>query len=361
MTSEGNLPIEHDDHLIPIPDINMWNETMAGMFVDPRSGWSGIFYLGRWWAKPTMLRAMIGLFGPGDRAIFVRNYGQSEDEKIATGGGLRMAPTGEGGIRYTYSGPSDVRRQSAASREGVGIGPLSLLDLEFDFVPSFAPWSLHSGGHAGPDGKDVFFQAGHVEQIGLMSGRFCLDGEVVEISNAYGVRDHSRGPRSFDRHHSHDWINARFESGWGFCAFRAMVVDEADHVANAAVIFRDGRQFPATMRSSRKLLEPGTDIWAPIDFALEADGLGTFDITVERLWTLWQISLFNRADVAFGPPLARTSRQDAMWNVEQNGLFICNGEQGVGRVERSNRDIELDQRWLSMCEPRLLDFGQSRN
>lgn len=352
MSAKYSNVIGDDDHLVTeLPGVPMWNETMAGMFNDPKTSISACLYLGRWWGEPTMLRQMIAFLLPGDRALFSKNYGRPTNPPVASAGGFTMEPLGDGRIRYSYDGPMDLRKQSEVASNGLGTGPTVRVTFEFIFSSDMPIWDLHATDPH-DDHQDLMFPGGHMEQLGRISGTLSFEGETHIIDAAPTIRDHSRGVRNWSTHQSHVWINGQFPSGWGFCCFRASIVGKPGFALNSAALFKDGRIYGATIETEG-LTRPGSDIWAPFDIVLKPEGLDPITITVANMWQNYQLGMFEPADLYWGVPTCGPHPK-AAWSNEQSGEFRCNGEVGYGHVERCNRDIVVDAHWRSMCTPEKL-------
>lgn len=345
MTNAAPLSIGQDDYLADAPDTPLWNEAMAVMIADAATGITACLYVSRWWREPTVLRHMISIMLPGDRALFSRNYGRSPDGRLASIAGLTMQPLGDGRIRYTFDGPMDDRTQSETSQHGLGTGPTERVRFDLIFSSDLPVWELKSpGGHA-----DTLFPGGHAEQLGQTNGLIHIGDETHELKDASTCRDHSRGVRNWSTHHSHVWLNAQFESGWGFCSFRSSTVGQAGYSLNAGVLFKDGESFPATIETEG-LIRPGSDIWAPFDIRLVPQGHDPIEMHVARMWNCGQFGVYAPGDLYWGVPTGAPDPR-AFWTLEQSGEYHALGEVGTGRVERCHSEILVDDHWRGMCTP----------
>jgi len=347
MAKYSNI-IGDDDYLVSeVPDVPLWNETLAVMFADPKTSVSALFYLGRWWGKPTTLRQMLAFLLPGDRALYIKNYGPPQQGKVPSAAGLTMEPLGDGRIHLTFDGPMELRKQSDVARYGMGTGPTVRAEVDMIFSSTMPIWDLHATDPHEEE-KDLMFPGGHMEQLGKVTGTLKFDGEVVQIDQAPTVRDHSRGVRNWSTHHSHVWINGQFPSGWGFCCFRGSIVGQPGYAMNSAALFKDGKIIGATVETEG-LTHPGSDIWKPFDLILKPEGQSSIKIHVANMWNCYQLGMYEPADIYFGIPTSSADSDIATWSLEQSGEFHCDGEIGFGWVERSNRDIGVDDHWRSMC------------
>lgn len=345
----SNIIADDDLMVADVPDVPMWNETMAGMFTDAKTSVSALLYLGRWWGEPTTLRQMVAFMLPGDRALYAKNYGRQPEARLPSAANLTMKPLGDGRIHYTFDGPMDLRKQSDVAANGLGTGPTVRVKADIIFASDKPIWDLHATDPHDTE-NDLMFPGGHMEQMGKFTGYMEFEGERFEFNEAYGVRDHSRGVRNWSTHHSHVWINGQFPSGLAFNCFRASIVGQPGYALNSAVIIRDGKMTGATIETEG-LTKPGSDIWAPFEIVLKPDdGSTPVTIKVTKLWNCYQLGMYEPADLHFGAPTTVADPKSA-WSLEQGGELSCDGEVGYGHVERCNREIVVDDHWRAMCTP----------
>lgn len=342
MATSNSLIIGDDDWMVSeVPDVPFWNETMATVLTDPDSGMASCFYIGRWWAEPTILRAMLAFALPGDRALFSRNYGRSPEPRLPSAAGFTMRPRPDRTIDFSYDGPMDLRSQSEVSCNGLGYGPTIRAKMHFTFTPLMPIWDMFADTAANT--ANPMFPAGHKEQLGQLHGILEFEGETFEVSRGFAFRDHSRGVRNYAKHHSHILVTGRFPGGWGFCAFKSRAAD--GNGLNKAMIFRDGKMIPATFETDG-LEQYRDDIWRSFDVRL-VTGTETIEVRVDELWNSYQLGLITPADPHWGVPLG-ADNPPSTWAQEQSIKLRCGNELGYGNLERCSRDVVLDQHWRSM-------------
>lgn len=343
--TNGRAIVGTADYLIEkIPDVPLWNETMATFFNDPVNGMTGQLYIGRWWGEPTTLRAMIAIAMPDDRIFFVRSYGRSPDPCLPSAAGLTMRPTDHGSFDFDFDGPMDLRSQAAVSRNGFGYGTTVRGTLKLRFTASFPIWEMHQddgGGHV----SDPMSPGGHKEQLGRITGTVQLGTETIHVANAYAVRDHSRGVRNYAGHTGHVWINGQFPSGWGFLALAAAVPGSTGLGFDKAIIYQDGNEMRASMKTYGAE-SYASNVWQPFDVDLVCDN-ETRKVQVAKFRNAFPLGLINPADPHWGVPVGMP---DATWALEQSVELLCDGEIGFGHVERSNRAVVIDEHWRAMFE-----------
>jgi hypothetical protein len=127
-------------------------------------------------------------------------------------------------------------------RQGlVGEGVREPVSFELTFESNADIWDLHKVGD-----RQEFLPAGHIEQIGKVSGRIRV-GERAYDLDTLGNRDHSLGPRDNKALKSHQWLQGYFDNGTAFLLFDAVQRNDDKPVFSEAVVYEGDRMYPARL------------------------------------------------------------------------------------------------------------------
>lgn len=86
-------------------------------------------------------------------------------------------------------------------------------EFDVDWEAEFPMHVLSAGGHELPGAMDVVYGKNHYEQFGRVTGTLRLGGEEWKLSAVPAVRDHSWGPRIWERHPDQDFVSAYLDDG----------------------------------------------------------------------------------------------------------------------------------------------------
>jgi hypothetical protein len=86
-------------------------------------------------------------------------------------------------------------------------------EFELDWEAAFPIHVLSADGHELPGDGDVAYGRDHYEQFGRVSGRLRIGDSEWGIDEAPSFRDHSWGPRVWERHPDQDFVSAYLDDG----------------------------------------------------------------------------------------------------------------------------------------------------
>jgi hypothetical protein len=123
----------------------------------------------------------------------------------------------------------------------VGEGLREAVRFDLTFESDADIWDLHKVGSS-----QDFLPAGHIEQIGKMTGSISVGAQQYTIKTL-GNRDHSLGPRDNKALSSHQWMQGYFANGISFLLFDAIKRHETQPVFSEAVVYEGDRLYGAKL------------------------------------------------------------------------------------------------------------------
>jgi hypothetical protein len=235
----GNVSPQ-DDYTHPLGPEQNFNESMYFNFFDTKLRKGGFLRIGNR-ANEGYAEVTLSLFEPDGSVLF--NYKRPEiaNNDAYDAGGMRFE-TLEALTRHrtTYEGssvwlakPEEMSDPGQAFRENPH--KKVAIDLTHEAV---GPVYGTSGSEAAHENEEEGFGRAHYEQHMHVTGTVAIDGESIEV-DAYGLRDHSWGPRYWQNILSYRWLTCSFGPELN------VMVSEINRTATErsewGVVIRDGK------------------------------------------------------------------------------------------------------------------------
>ena len=241
----GNLSAQ-DDFLHPLGPEPNFNESMYFNFFDPRKRLGGFVRIGNR-ANEGRAEKTVCLFLPRKRVLFSFERAKIAGNDAFDAGGLRfevLDPSER--LRTVYSGGVlDLRDPWALSDPSRAFRESPRRRIALDLVHE-ACGPMYGQSHDDQESRrsaDRQFAKAHYEQHMQVSGRIDLGDETLEIA-AFGLRDHSWGPRHWQAIERYEWLTMNFGPDLGAMLTRIQV--EGAEPRHGGVIVRDGELVPIT-------------------------------------------------------------------------------------------------------------------
>lgn len=314
------------------PDIANWSENFLLAGQDPKAGVGFWLHIGRWRHDLTMWRETVIVRLPDGTTIGARAIGNARATEDGPGGPHYAVRVVEPGSRLTYSYNGGVRRVPAQSmRDGlVPDGPRTPMTYELTFESKADVWDLHKVG-----GLQDFLPAGHIEQIGRVTGTVRVGQDVYEI-DTIANRDHSLGPRDNKDLLNHQWHQGYFENGISFLLFDAMTRSDNKVVFSEAAVYEGDRLHDATLEMGWRCDDASRD-QEPISFKLHYAN-GTLEIDTVAFPTNSYLSLTAPNDMYVG--VYPSNEGKTLVLTEQSVALLLDGSvPGYGCFERTINGI----------------------
>ncbi|WP_159979054.1 MULTISPECIES: hypothetical protein [unclassified Novosphingobium] len=323
-----DVPVQEYPWQGAFPETPNWSENFLLAGDDPQAGIGFWLHIGRWRHDLSMFRESVIVRLPDGSVIGHRAIGDTRSAPEGPGGPHYAIRVIEPGRKLTYSFSGGVRRLSPeAMRAGlVGEGPRVPMRYELTFESDADIWDLHKVG-----GLQDFLPAGHIEQMGRVTGWFNIAGERHAI-DTIANRDHSLGPRDTLDLRNHQWMQGYFPNGISFLLFDAMTRADGKVVFSEAVVYEGDRMFPATLAISERC-EDAARSHEPVSLRLEYAG-GVLDIVSTGLRSDSCLSITSPNDIL--PGVYGGAEGGSMVLMEQSVSLRLNGEiEGYGCFERT--------------------------
>jgi hypothetical protein len=313
----------------PFPSVANWSENFLLAGEDPKAGVGFWLHVGRWRKDLTMFRETVLVRLPDDTVVANRGIGNSCSDKMGPGGPYYAIRVIEPGHKLTYSFSGGVRRVPAQSmRDGlVTDGPRTPMKYELTFQSNAGIWDLHKVGHT-----QEFLPAGHIEQIGRVTGWVHVGTERYEIDTVAN-RDHSLGARDTKDLLNHQWHQGYFENGISFLLFDAMTRHDGKIAFSEAAVYEGDTLFEGRLEMGWRCDDAKRD-QDPISFRIHY-AKGTLDIDVASFVTNSYCSLTSPNDQYVGV-YPSPGAQPTLVLMEQSVKLRLNGKiGGYGCCERT--------------------------
>jgi len=212
----GNLSPQ-DDYTHPLGSEPNFNESMYFNFFDARQALGGFVRLGNR-ANEGYAERTVTLYLPDGRVLFGFERARISDNERMDAGGLRfevIEPTER--LRTVFSGDLlELRepREMADPRKAWRDNPTKPVSL--DLVHTAAGPLYGSAGNRDEEKRSAEeqFAKAHYEQHMHVGGRIQIGDEELAI-DAWGLRDHSWGPRHWQAIEGYEWLTMNFGSEIG--------------------------------------------------------------------------------------------------------------------------------------------------
>jgi hypothetical protein len=225
-------PDEEDWQAGSLPDLPLWSENFFFGSWDADAGLGVWTHLGRMPHDPTLWREIVFLFLPDGSILIGKQYGRAE------------GPRGPGASSLSFSCIEPWNEWRVQFDGCLVRTTFNRLDRAFlsegEFIPAVVDLEWHPISPVWDISRDMERQSWgdiHHEQLGGLSGTVSYEGHEVAFSGV-GLRDHTRGPRSWRPFVRHCWLHGVFGNDSGFMVAN-MELD--DHHLQRAAVFENGR------------------------------------------------------------------------------------------------------------------------
>ncbi|MFA5629975.1 MAG: hypothetical protein WC997_00570 [Porticoccaceae bacterium] len=343
-----------DDHLNPfnldparefphqIENVPNWTEHYFFYGYDARERHGMCVHIGRLPADPSIWRAVIQVYLPGEELLVAKYHGRDGDGRGAGAGPFKLdciEPMRCWTARF--DGAMHATTRTALARGLLVDGPAEPVSFQMLFEAAGPYYGPSESDHTDDGRSSGSF---HTEQILRMRGEIRYRGKVISLSGV-GARDHSSGPRDYGPVISDMWIHGLFPSGKLFHAH--IVRFEGAEVVGAYVFRNDGSPIEQV-----KILEhpPVNTADAPLA-SLPSDPLrvngGNYRLVLgtESGEEVYEIEMLHSHIITYRAPMEELIGTDftpgGVQMCEAPMLVRCGGEEGVGLYERVARTETL--------------------
>lgn len=219
-------------------DIPRWSETRWNGCWNPDLGVGLYLHAGRYPADLAMWWAQVVVYLPNRRLTVDRRWGRSTNPLGVTldGFDLTMTPTGWTARFDSIAQLTTIDR--LALRDEGSSTPLTAVSFEVEAFGRQHEWDMYSGSDVRLD----FAGDKHVQQGFTTTGTVRVGDEVYSL-DGIGFKDHSAGPRDFNRWHRHHFMMLVHDD-WTCHAVRMLTPDGGGHTLGALI--RDRAQDAVT-------------------------------------------------------------------------------------------------------------------
>ena len=200
-----------DDYTHPLGPEKNFNDSMYFNFFDNAGGFGGFLRIGNR-ANERYAEVTLCLYLPGGPVLFNYKRPEISSNDAFDAGGMRFE-TLEPLVRHrtTYEGsavyladPSKMSDPGQAFRDN----PHKKVSLDLLHEAVGPVYGTSGVGRQVQDPEKEFATA-HYEQHMRVTGTLAIDGDSRPV-NAFGLRDHSWGPRYWQNIHSYRWLTCAF-------------------------------------------------------------------------------------------------------------------------------------------------------
>ena len=322
------IPVQEYPWKGPFPETPNWSENFLLAGDDPKAGVGFWLHIGRWRHDLSMFRESVIVRLPDGRTVGHRAIGDTRSSPEGPGGPNYAVRVIEPGRKLSYSFSGGVRVMPAeAMRDGlVGEGPRLPMRYELVFESDADIWDLHKVG-----GLQDFLPAGHIEQIGRVTGWIEVAGERFTI-DTIANRDHSLGPRDTLDLRNHQWMQGYFPNGISFLLFDAMTRADGKVVFSEAVVYEGDRLYPATLEIDERCADVARN-HQPITLRMTYEN-GVLDVVSTGVRSDSYLSITSPNDIL--PGIYSSEDVPTLALMEQSVSLRLNGEiDGFGCFERT--------------------------
>jgi hypothetical protein len=328
------VPVQEYPWKAPFPDTPNWSENFLLAGDDPGAGIGFWLHIGRWRHDLSMFRESVIVRLPDGTVVAHRAIGDTRSAPEGPGGPNYAIRVVEPGRKLTYSFSGGVRVLPAGiMREGlVGEGRRVPMRYELTFESDADIWDLNKVG-----GLQDFLPAGHIEQIGRVTGWIEVAGHIHPIDTVAN-RDHSLGPRDTLDLRNHQWMPGYFPNGISFLLFDAMTRADGKVVFSEAVVYEGDRMFPATLEITERCADVARS-HEPVALRLTYAN-GTLDMVSTAVRSDSFLSITSPNDILPGVYPAEGGATLVL--LEQSVSLRLNGEvDGYGCFERTVEGVVM--------------------
>lgn len=311
----------------PFPDAAHWSENYCLSGFDTASGVGFWLHMGRWRKDLTLWRETLVVLLPDGTTLAHRNVGNALTTDDGPGGGNFQIRVLEDGRALAYHYHGAMRRLTQENmRAGVcRDGARERVAIELRFQSDAEIWDLHKVG-----ARQEFLGAGHIEQIGAITGAIELGGERVSI-NCKGNRDHSMGPRNTVALLNHQWLQAYFENDVSVLVYDAILRDHEEPVFCEAAVYEGGKLYNGRLHYPWRI-DNAADYRKPFGFSVDYEN-GRLDVQSAEIKNTAFLSFTAPNDLYVG---VMQKGDKPLTLLEQSATLLLNGTiAGYGHFERT--------------------------
>jgi hypothetical protein len=235
----GNVTAQ-DDYTHPLGPEPNFNESMYFNFFDNAKGLGGFLRIGNR-ANEQYAEVTLTLYQPDGTVLFTWKRPEIASNDGFDAGGMKfetIEPLVK--LRTTYEGhavsladPKQMTDPSKAFREN----PHKSVSIDL-LHEGVAPVYGGTRNEGPEEDAEKGFGRAHYEQHMHVTGTVTIDGETTRV-DAYGLRDHSWGPRYWQNIHSYRWLTCSF--GPELNVMVSEIRRTPEERTQAGVVIRDGR------------------------------------------------------------------------------------------------------------------------
>jgi hypothetical protein len=310
------------------PETPNWSENFLLAGQDPKAGVGFWMHCGRWRKDLAMFRETVVVRLPDGTVAASRAIGDARSTEEGPGGPHYAIRIVEPGAKLTYEYSGGIRRVPSASMKTALVeeGPRTPMRIALSFESSADIWDLHKVG-----ATQDFLPAGHIEQIGRVTGTIQVGEEVYQI-DTIANRDHSLGPRDNQDLMNHQWHQGYFENGISFLLFDATLRSKGSVAFSEAAVYEGDTLYEARLELPSRCDDPERD-HDPVRFKLHYAN-GTLEIETTKYQSDSYLSLTSPNDQYVG--VYPSEGKQTLVLAEQSVALLLNGTvPGYGCFERT--------------------------
>ncbi|GLR66015.1 hypothetical protein GCM10010909_06930 [Acidocella aquatica] len=185
-----------------------WTEHYFFAGYDIEAGFGACVHVGRLPADPTIWRAVIQIYLPGEKLLVAKYHGRDGHARGPGAGPFKAScidPFRLWAVEFDGAAFSTTRQE--IMREVLRDGPAEPVKFHM-LLEAAGPIFGRTDDHGEGRSSSTF----HSEQICRMRGHIVYQGKRIELSGT-GVRDHSSGPRDYGPVIGDIWFHGCFPSG----------------------------------------------------------------------------------------------------------------------------------------------------
>jgi hypothetical protein len=235
----GNITAE-DDYTHPLGPEPNFNESMYFNFFDNAKGFGGFMRIGNR-ANEKYAEVTLTLYKPDGTVLFNWKRPEIDNNDAFDAGGMKfetIEPLVR--LRTTYEGsavslkdPKQMGDPGQAFREN----PHAKVSIDL-LHEAAAPLYGGTRNEREDEDPEQGFGRAHYEQHMHVTGKVTIDGETTEV-DAYGLRDHSWGPRYWQAIYSYRWLTCSF--GPDLNIMVSEIRRTPEERTQGGVVIRDGK------------------------------------------------------------------------------------------------------------------------
>lgn len=211
MTSVYGNVLPEDDYTHPLGPEPNFNDSMYFNFFDNEKGFGGFMRIGNR-ANERYAEVTLTLYLPTGEVLFNYKRPEIDNNDAFDAGGMKfetIEPLTK--LRTTYDGTAVFLTdpsQMAEPRKAFMNNPHKQVSIDLAHEAVGPVYGTRGSDDPSPDPEKDFARA-HYEQHMHITGHVTIDGDRTDI-DAYGLRDHSWGPRFWQNIHSYRWLTCAF-------------------------------------------------------------------------------------------------------------------------------------------------------